>query len=366
MTKILVFGMTENSGGVEAFLMNNFRFLDRSRMQWDFLCNSHEPIAYEDEILQAGSRTFHITARSASIPKYERELHQFFREHAGEYDAIWVNVSSLANIDYLIQAKRYGIPRRIIHSHNSRNMDSALRGKVHELNRRIIHRYATDFWACSELAAHWFYRDELMDRVVLVRNAIDLDRLAYSPEKRQQYREQYGLEDQFVIGNVGRLHHQKNQSFALKVFAEVLKKRPASRLVLIGQGEDEQKLKEETRNLGIEEQVLFAGLSRDVPGWLSAMDLFLFPSTFEGQPIAALEAEASGIPVLASQEGSPAAGLIDNFRLLSLEQSPEIWAETILSMPLERVGNAEISERFRASGYEIRHEAERLQDMLTE
>ena len=103
--------MTENSGGVEAFLMNNFRSIDRSKMQWDFLCNSHEPIAYEEEILAAGSRTFHITARSQSIPKYEKELHAFFREHAKEYDAIWVNVSSLANIDYLICAKRYGIKR---------------------------------------------------------------------------------------------------------------------------------------------------------------------------------------------------------------------------------------------------------------
>ena len=358
--------MTENSGGVEAFLMNNFRSIDRSKMQWDFLCNSHEPIAYEEEILAAGSRTFHITARSQSIPKYEKELHAFFREHAKEYDAIWVNVSSLANIDYLICAKRYGIKRRIIHSHNSRNMDSALRGKVHGMNRRIIHRYATDFWACSQSAAEWFYRDDLMDRVVLVRNAINLERLAYNDEKRKQIRAQYGLEEKFLIGNVGRLHHQKNQSFALKVFRKVLDRREDAHLVLIGQGEDEEKLKEEARQLGIADHVLFAGLSRDVPGWLSALDVFLFPSTFEGQPIAALEAEASGIPVLASLEGSPTAGLLDNFKLLSLQETPERWAEELLKLPLDRADGTVITERFRQAGYEIHEEARRLTGLLKE
>lgn len=344
--------------------MNNFRTIDRTAMQWDFLCNSHEPIAYEEEILAAGSKTFHITARSKSIPQYERELHAFFRKHAKEYDAIWVNVSSLANIDYLICAKRYGIRRRIIHSHNSRNMDSALRGKVHELNRRIIHRYATDFWACSESAAEWFYRDELMDQVVLVRNAIDLERLAYNGERREQIRDQYGLEGKFLIGNVGRLHHQKNQTFALKVFRKVLDQKDNAHLVLIGQGEDEEKLKEEARQLGIEDHVLFAGLSRDVPGWLSALDVFLFPSTFEGQPIAALEAEASGIPVLASLEGSPKAGLLDNFRLLSLQESPETWADELMKLPLERVDRTVITERFRQAGYEIHEEARRLAGLL--
>ena len=117
------------------------------------------------------------------------------------------------------------------------------------MNRRIIHRYATDFWACSQSAAEWFYRDDLMDRVVLVRNAIDLERLAYNDEKRKQIRAQYGLEEKFLIGNVGRLHHQKNQSFALKVFRKVLDRREDAHLVLIGQGEDEEKLKEEARQL---------------------------------------------------------------------------------------------------------------------
>ena len=165
---------------------------------------------------------------------------------------------------------------------------------------------------------------------------------------------------------MGRLHHQKNQSFALKVFRKVLDRREDAHLVLIGQGEDEEKLKEEARQLGIADHVLFAGLSRDVPGWLSALDVFLFPSTFEGQPIAALEAEASGIPVLASLEGSPTAGLLDNFKLLSLQETPERWAEELLKLPLDRADGTVITERFRQAGYEIHEEARRLTGLLKE
>ena len=366
MYNVLVFGMTENPGGVESFLMNYYRRIDLERFHFDFLCNSYDPVAFEDEIHRMGGRTIHFTSRRRNPLRFKRELESFFVKHAGEYQAIWVNVNSLANIDYLKMAKKYGIPRRIIHSHNSRNMDSALRGKVHGMNRRIIHRYATDFWACSQSAAEWFYRDDLMDRVVLVRNAIDLERLAYNDEKRKQIRAQYGLEEKFLIGNVGRLHHQKNQSFALKVFRKVLDRREDAHLVLIGQGEDEEKLKEEARQLGIADHVLFAGLSRDVPGWLSALDVFLFPSTFEGQPIAALEAEASGIPVLASLEGSPTAGLLDNFKLLSLQETPERWAEELLKLPLDRADGTVITERFRQAGYEIHEEARRLTGLLKE
>lgn len=155
MFRILVFGMTENPGGVESFLMNYFRHIDKSKIQFDFLCNSHEFIAYEEEIRSSGSRIFHITARSKHWKKYSKELKKVFAGHASEWDAIWVNVCSLANIDYLKMAKKYGITKRIIHSHNSQNMDSWLRGILHKWNRLCLAGYATDFWACSENAARW-------------------------------------------------------------------------------------------------------------------------------------------------------------------------------------------------------------------
>lgn len=136
--RILVFGMTENPGGVESFLVNYYRHIDRNKIQWDFLCNSHNPVAYEDELISLGGRCFHISARSADRQKYRQELDSVFKEHAKEWSAIWVNVCSLANIDYLKVAKEYGIEKRIIHSHNSQNMDNWLRGLLHKWNKRQI------------------------------------------------------------------------------------------------------------------------------------------------------------------------------------------------------------------------------------
>ncbi len=368
MDRILVFGMTENPGGVESFLMNYYRNIDRDRLQFDFLCNSHRPVAYEDELKSLGAKTYHVAARSEDFGRYRRELDAFFQETKGRYRAIWVNVSSLANIDYLKYAKKYGIPRRIIHSHNSRNMDSALRGMVHRLNRLTVGWYATDFWACSGDAADWFYGGRLRGKAVLVRNAISVETFAFSEEKRQAVREGLKWPDGFLIGNIGRLHFQKNQKFILQIFAALQKEMPDCRLVLVGAGEDEQMLKTAAKDLKIADSVCFAGVQRDIPAYLSAFDLFLFPSLFEGLSVAALEAQASGIPVLASEGVIPQELRInENFWTMSLQESAAEWAKRVREIRENRGGripSAQVKENFQRCGYEIGTEAARMQREL--
>lgn len=171
--------MTENPGGVESFLYNYISEMNLAEFQFDFLCNSYEKVAYEDKLIQRGCKMIHFTARSKNYGKYRQEIQMFFGNHGKEYECIWVNVSSLANIDYLKYARKYGIPKRIIHSHNSKNMDSRLRGVLHHLNRLVIQKYATDYWACSEAASHWFYRDSLKDQVQIIHNAISTERMQF-------------------------------------------------------------------------------------------------------------------------------------------------------------------------------------------
>lgn len=370
MKKIIVFGMTENPGGVESFLMNYYRKMNHNNVHLDFLCNSYNKIAYEDELISYGSKTFHFTPRRENPVVFHRELNDFFQKHAKEYDAIWVNVSSLANIDYLKLAKKYDIPKRIIHSHNSRNMDGRLRGLLHEHNRKIIDKYATDFWACSQDAAKWFYRDDLMSKVKIIHNAIDVSKYQFDPEKRKNIRKQLGIdENSYVMGNVGRLHFQKNQIFALDIVAALKKKKSDVYLILVGQGEDETKLREKCSKLGIEKQVIFAGMQKDIPGWLSTFDLFLFPSLFEGLSIAALEAQADGLPVLASNKVIPEELKInDNFQFFSLDQSAEEWADQIYGnlQYQKRADEAHIVKQFKEKGYLIDEEAPRLEKMLME
>ena len=365
MIRVLVFGITENPGGVESFLMTYYRQMDREKIQFDFLCNTYNKVAYEEELQQLGGRILRVCPRSRNPLRYKKELEGIFKEHASEWDAVWVNVCSLANIDYLKAAKKYGIKRRIIHSHNSQNMDSKLRGKLHEINRGKIAGYATDFWACTEDAAKWFYNEELMGKVVYIRNAIDPERYRFDEGKRFALREKLGITDRFVFGNIGRLHFQKNQSFAIEVFSKYLLSDPGAYLIFVGAGEDEELLKNKCRDLGITDSVLFAGVQSNIDEWLDAFDLFLFPSAFEGLGIALLEAQANGLPCLASADVIPKeVQVCDNFLWADLKDSPEEWAKKAeqIKGEYQRKTFEEAEEALAKGGYEIRAEVRKLEE----
>ena len=358
--------MTENPGGVESFLINSYRVINGRGISFDFLCNSYNDIAYENELKETGSRCFHIIARSKDPILYYCQLNSLFKEHSSEWDAVWVNVSSLANIDYLKIASKFGIRRRIIHSHNSRNMDGVLREKLHCHNKKILDRYATDYWACSEAAARWFFKPEIISKTVYIRNAVDLNRLRYNEEDRQAIRSEHGWEGKTVIGNVGRLHFQKNQMFMLDIFKNYHDRNPESVLVLIGQGEDLDKIKTKAASCGIEDCVYLAGVQGDIPKWLSAFDVFLFPSLFEGLPVAAMEAQANGVPVLASEGVIPSEVKINgNFMFFPLSRSAEEWADQIDILTAEgRPAQKEITAGFIRTGFEINEASEELLRML--
>ena len=411
MINVLVFGMTENPGGVESFLMNYYRRIDRTRFHFDFLCNSYDQVAYEDEIHAMGGHTVHFTSRRQNPLRFKKELEAFFAKHASMYDAVWVNVNSLANIDYLKMAKKYGIPRRIIHSHNAQNMDTKLRGLLHEANRGAVGKYATDFWACSEYAAKWFYagrggKGDLRHEAVVIRNAIDVERIQAGIARREELRKQAGAgtfpdpglhgpvseieagqaggpsasgvaagwEDPYLLSCIGRLHFQKNQKFAVDVLEALLPQMPDARLLLIGQGEDEEMLRTHVRDRGLQDKVRFAGIVTDIPGWLGASDFFLFPSVFEGLGIAGLEAQASGLPTLASAGVIPEdIAVTDRLCFYPLEKGPAAWAVQIAQMrrqmdarPLSADGPAcrSLLDDFTEKGYNSATEVKRLEGLL--
>lgn len=366
MYRVLVFGMTENPGGVESFLINYYYHIDRNKIQFDFLCNSYKPVAYENELEKLGGRCFHIVARSVNYRKYKQELNKIFREHASEWNAIWINVCSLANVDYLRKAKEYGIKRRIIHSHNSQNMDSKLRGLLHLWNKRNIKNLATDYWACSKDAATWFYSRNELQHAIVIHNAIDINRMKFDKEKRKAIREKYDWNGKYIIGNIGRLHFQKNQTFILDVFEKYHMAHSDSILVLIGQGEDEQMLKNKAKKLGLSNWIIFAGVQDDIQMWLSGFDLFLFPSKFEGLSIAALEAQANGIPVLSSKKVIPEEIKINNnFNFFILEAGVEAWSEKIDKVrTMKRETFDIVKQNFIKHGYDVETEVRKLETLL--
>ena len=365
MKKILVFGITDLPGGVESVIMNYYRNIDRNKYQFDFLCNT-EKVAYEDEIKLLGGTIYRITARSKDIKKYQKDMKEFFEKHSKEYSTIWVNICSLANIDYLKYAKKYGIKNRIIHCHNSQNMDSFLRGLLHRWNKLFITKYATDFWSCSDDASKWFFSKKIMqsDRYVLLKNAIDLEKFRFDEKVRKEYRQKLDLEECFVIGHIGRFHFQKNHEFLIKVFYELQKKNEKSKLILIGIGEDLDKIKEKVKELKLEGKVLFLGSRNDVNSLFNAMDLFLFPSLFEGLPVALLEAQANGLPIVTSEEGVPKeAKIVENFEYISLKESPNYWAEKILEIDLKNNSEENI-KKLKKAGFDITIEKQRVEEFI--
>lgn len=365
MTKILVFGMNDNPGGMESFIMNYYRHIDRTRIRFDFLTNC-ATIAYEEEIEALGGQVYKIAARSRNYRLYKQQLTAFFATHGKEYAAVWLNTCSLANIDYLKLARKYGIPRRIIHSHNAQNMDSPLRGVLHRLNKRAILRYATDFWACTRAAGAFFYSDAVMagHRYREIPNAIDPTPFLFDPAVREEVRHTLCAADKLVVGHVGRLHFQKNQTFLLDIFKELHTRRPDACLWLVGQGEDEDALRRKTADLGLTEAVQFLGVREDIPRLMQGMDVFVFPSLFEGLGIVLVEAQAAGLPCVTSDTVPADARLTDLVTFLPLSDSPAAWAQTVLATA--NIPRTDRRQEIIRGGYDIYTQVSHLEHLLEE
>lgn len=368
MKKILVFGITENPGGIESVIMNYYRHIDRKKIQFDFLCNT-EKVSYEKEINALGGKIYRITARSQNKKKFKKDMENFFVKHANEYFAIWVNVCSLANIDYLKYAKKYGISKRIIHAHNSQNMDSFLRGILHRFNRILIGRYATDFWTCSDEASKWFYSKKIINssKYVIIKNAINCDIYKFDKEIRDNYRKQFNIEsDELVIGNVGRMHFQKNQEYIIKIFNDINKSIPKSKLFLVGDGPDKGKIEKLIKEYKQQNNIILLGVRDDVNCLMQMFDVFLFPSLFEGLPLAPIEAQAASLPVYLSK-GRISSKVIINKKLIhfiDLDEGANRWANIIINTYKNYDRNLLDMDLIRKSGYDIITEAQKLERLL--
>ncbi len=366
MVNILVFGMTANPGGMESCVMNYYRHINKEEVHFDFLVNISEKMAFEDEVSQAGSKVFRIAAKRENYSLYKKQMKDFFENNADKYDAIWINSLLLSNIDYLIYAKKYGIKKRIIHSHNSKNVGTTVNAITHWINKQRVGKYATDFWMCSLDAGKWFYNESELAKAVYIYNAINVKDMLYDESKDLEIRRKYNLEGKYVIGNVGRLDFQKNQMFAIDVISKLVAKMDNAMMVFVGQGDDEMILKDKVKTLGLSDKILFTGVQSDISAWLSSFDFFLFPSIFEGLGIAALEAQANGLPVLASMDVIPQdAKVNDNFTFFELEKSADEWADKIIEMSgMARENQDVILQNFQNCGFDIEYACKNLEKIF--
>lgn len=374
MYKVLVYGMGSVYGGIENVVMNYYRNIDSSKVHFDFICSvteENKEIAYSSEIKQNGSNVYYLHSKFKKPLKHRKELINLFKAHATEYDCIWLNMSDLTDISILKTAKKYGIKKIIVHSHNSRLMSVGIKKVIklpmHYLNKLVIDKYATDFWACSKVAQEWLFPQKIYDRVEIIKNAISINDKKFDIKKQNKLRKKYNLHNQYIIGHVGRLDFQKNQQLIIKIYNKVIKAIPDSKLIFVGAGKDYDNLKKQVNELGLENNVMFVGVQKDIQAWYSLFDLFLFPSLFEGLSLALLEAQANGIPVLTSNMVSPEEVKINNNLLVeNLNSNLDTWVQDVINMHdnYKRLDIDDIAYSFKKHGYEITEAAKRLQNLF--
>lgn len=310
-------------GGLETMIMNYYRHIDRTKVQFDFLVHRNFQADYDEEILEAGGHIYQIPLLNPFSPGYYKALNSFFAEH--HYDIVHSHLDCLSAYP-LKAAKRYGVRTRIAHAHSS-DQNHNLKYLIKIYSKRQIPRYATDFFASSKQAGEWMFPGQ---RFQVMKNAIDARQYIYNPETELRMKVKFGLQDKFVIGHVGRFSPPKNHSFLIDVFQWVQNIEKDAVLLLIGTGEDQAKAEAKVKKLGLQEKVLFLGSRADVSQVLQALDVFVFPSLYEGFGIAALEAQAAGLPCILSDRVPRECKLTENVEFLSLDLSPREWAERII------------------------------------
>lgn len=342
-------------GGLESMLMNYYRHIDREKIQFDFLVHRQERAAFDDEIEALGGRIYRLPRLVPWSKSYLSALNHFFDEHTG-YKVVHVHQDCLSSV-ILKAAKQHDVPVRIAHSHSA-NQDKNLKYPIKLWYKRSIPEYATNLFACGKDAGDWMFGGASYQ---IINNAIDVAAYTYGSTKRQKMRRQLGLENEFTIGHVGRFNQPKNHPFLLDIFAALLKKEPNAALLLVGGGEGMPKIQAKAQELGIAERVRFLGVRSDVADLMQAMDVFVFPSLYEGLPVTMVEAQASGLPCIISDKVPPECILTEGLvNIMPLSVRPEAWAEKILTM--RAVPRTDRREEIAAHGFDISTEAVKLQE----
>lgn len=368
MRKVLQILSGLHRGGIETFIMNVFRNIDRTQVQFDFLL-TFPGGDYEHEARELGGTLYYIPVRSSGIKAFHKSLDDFFRTHGKEYAAVHQHVSSLSSITALHYAKKYGIPVRVLHSHSSsigevgRDCYKPLHYILHNLSKPLVHSYATVYLGCSDKALKWLFGGTgVYRKSEMIKNGIKLADYVFSQEKRTAVRASFGLKDEIVIGNVGRFDKVKNHAFLIKIFAKILERNPEARLLLVGDGLLRPEIEKEAGEMGIIDNVIMAGLRNDVSHLLSAMDVFVMPSLYEGLPLALVEAQAAGLPIVISNRISGDVRLSGDVDVVSLHESPELWAEHVLSA-LKNTERTDTSQLIDSCGFGIETTVNRLMDL---
>lgn len=364
MIKILHSVSNMDRAGIETMIMNYYRHIDKNKIQFYFLCNKTKPGAYDKEIKKLGGKIFYSPGLNPlKWFKYQKVVQKIIKDN--DIDIVHVHNGALG-VQALLAAKKAGVKVRISHVHGTR-IDINLKLPLKLLYKTQLKRLANQYWGCGLEAIEYYYGKEIIrkNNYTLLTNAIDENKFKYDEKVRQKIRNELGIKDnEYLIGHIGRFMPQKNHDFLIEIFKEIITKNKNYKLLLIGNGELQENIKNKVKRFDLTDNVIFTGNISNVNEMYQAMDLFLLPSLFEGLPVVGIEAQANGLNCLFSNTISHEVDITGNVKYLSLKESPKVWASEALKIS-EKTRN-KIVNQIKDNNYSITTEAKRLEQKYKE
>lgn len=353
---------TTNLGGAESRIMELYRCIDRNQVQFDFLIHTREDGHYSEEIRSLGGHIYSLPRfKFFNMAEYRKAIHTFFKEHT-EFAVVQGHMTSTAAIYLPIAKQEYGrrsMPLITAAHARSAGVDKGLKGIATRILRFPLKNRADYLFTCSKEAGIAVYGTRAVreGRVWTIPNAIDAQRFSFQQKVRDEIRSELGIQNKFVIGHVGRFGFMKNHTYLVDIFAKICETRKDAVLVMIGQGELEETIREKVKSLGLEDRAYFLGNRYDVEKYYQAFDYFVFPSTFEGLPGSVAEAQAAGLHCLVSDKVTREVALTDLVAYRSIEENPGLWAEEILGNAQAALVREDTREVIAQKGFDVRSQA---------
>lgn len=342
--------------GVESFIMNYYRNIDKTKVQFDFIVDSDSKLVPLKEIEDLGGRVIKVPPYQ-NIFKYLKETRKIFKEN--KYKIVHAHLNTLS-IFPLFSAFLAKVPVRIAHSHSTSNKKEWKKNIIKWILRPMSKLFATNYFACSKYAGAWLFGKKALNKnqITIIKNAINLEKFSFNENVRNEIKRKLKIENKFIIGCVGRFMEQKNHRFLIDIFEQVHKEKENSVLLLIGSGNLEEEIKNKIKALNLEKCVYFLGVKSNVYDYMSAMDAFVLPSLYEGLGMVLIEAQVSGLKCFTSNVVPKEAQITNNIKFLPLDNL-EVWKKAILEEDYTQVRKGRLEEA-KLHNYDIKIEAEKL------
>ncbi len=365
MIRVLHSVSNMDRAGIETMLMNYYRHIDRTKVQFDFICNKTKPGAYDEEIKAMGGRIFHTPGLNpVKYPRYLKYMKKLFDEYP-DYRIVEAHNGALG-VYALHAAKVNNIPVRIFHAHGA-SITKDWKYPLKLVCKAMLPSNMNKHYTCGIEAAKCYFGEKTVAAgdYEFIPNAIETERFLFNGEVRERIRKQYNLQEKHIVGHVGRFMKQKNHVFLLDVFKELTNLDNSAFLVCLGDGELLKTIKNKAETLGITDKVLFLGNVGNVNEWYQAFDCFILPSVWEGLPVVGVEAQTADLPCVFSDSITEEISLSDRTTFLSLKKSKEQWAKCITEQ-FRLVERRNTAELIKSKGYDITTEAVKLENKYLE